>query len=77
MSDQGQGHTGIKVTVASLGKQREVTLPNGATIADAICEAGFDSAGYGISVNGAQAALHERPDDGDIMTLVPKVDGGK
>ena len=67
---------GIKVTVVSVGRQRSVNLPAGATNADALAAAGFQREGYSLTLNGAHTQLHERPDDGDILALTPKVDGG-
>jgi len=72
MSEQ----SGIKVTVVSIGKQRQVSLPAGSTNADCLREAGFDSQGYALTLNGTPCQLHERPEDGDILALTPKVDGG-
>ncbi len=83
MTDQNQngpqsqsGNHGIKITVVSIGKQRQITIPTGSTCADALTSAGFDSQGYSLTLNGTHCQLHERPDDGDILALTPKVDGG-
>ena len=46
------------------------------TAADALAAAGFQREGYSLTLNGAHTQLHERPDDGDILALTPKVDGG-
>ncbi len=67
---------GIRITVVSIGRQRQVTVPAGSTCADALTSAGFDSQGYALTLNGVHTQLHERPDDGDILALTPKVDGG-
>ncbi len=69
-------HSGIRVTVVSIGRQRTATIPAGGTIADAILSAGFQSEGYAVTLDGVHCGLHERPDDGSIVALTPKVDGG-
>ena len=84
MNDQNQNNDqqsqsrnhGIRVTVVSIGRQRQVTVPAGSTCADALTSAGFDSQGYALTLNGVHCQLHERPDDGAILALTPKVDGG-
>ncbi|RJO65599.1 MAG: hypothetical protein C4523_15750 [Myxococcales bacterium] len=78
MTDQPQTPTvsGIKITVVSIGKQRTVTIPAGSTNADALTAAGFSEVGYALTLNGVGTQLHERPDNGDILALTPKVDGG-
>ncbi len=73
--DQSRNH-GIRITVVSIGRQRQVTVPAGSTCADALTSAGFDSQGYSLTLNGSHCQLHERPDDGDIIALTPKIDGG-
>ena len=72
---QNRNH-GIRVTVVSIGRQRQVTVPAGSTCTDALTSAGFDAQGYALTLNGVHCQLHERPDDGDIIALTPKVDGG-
>ncbi len=76
MSENRTNGSGIKVTVVSIGKQRSVTVPAGSTNADALTAAGFDAQGYAMTLNGTPCQLHERPEDGDILALTPKVDGG-
>jgi len=68
--------SGIKVTVVSIGKQRSVTIPAGSTNSDALTAAGFQKDGYALTLNGVATQLLERPDNGDILALTPKVDGG-
>jgi len=75
-SNSNAGNHGISVTVVSIGRQRRVTVPAGSTFADCLTSAGFDSQGYSLTLNGSSCQLHERPDNGDILTLTPKVDGG-
>ena len=81
--DQNQNHDqsqnrnhGIRITVVSIGRQKATTIPAGGTIADALLSAGFQSEGYMATLNGVHTQLRERPDDGDIIALTPKVDGG-
>ena len=74
-SNGAQAH-GIRVTVVSIGKQRSVSVPAGSTNADALMAAGFQREGYSLTLNGVATQLHERPDNGDILALTPKVDGG-
>ena len=69
-------HSGISVTVVSIGRQRQITVPAGSTCADCLTSASFDAQGYSLTLNGSHCQLHERPDDGDIIALTPKVDGG-
>ncbi len=75
-NDHPSRNHGIRVTVVSIGRQRQVTVPAGSTCADALTLAGFDAQGYALTLNGVHTQLHERPDDGDILALTPKVDGG-
>jgi len=70
------GNHGINITVVSIGRQRKVTVPSGSTCADALTSAGFDSQGYSLTLNASSCQLHERPDNGDILALTPKIDGG-
>ena len=74
--NQSQNRGGIKITVVSIGKQKEVHVPAGSTNADCLREANFDAQGYSLTLNGTLCQLHERPDDGDIIALTPKIDGG-
>ncbi|RJO66517.1 MAG: hypothetical protein C4523_12230 [Myxococcales bacterium] len=78
MTDQPQNPSvaGLKITVVSIGRQRHVNVPAGSTCADALTAAGFDAQGYSLTLNGSHCQLHERPSDGDILALTPKVDGG-
>ena len=48
----------------------------GSTIGTLLGEADFGTAGYSLSLNGLGASVDAEVSDGDIITLVPKVEGG-
>ena len=67
----------MKIKVLKLGScAREVDAEVNATVAEALEKAELPSQGYSVSVNGMGAGLSTALGEGDIVTLVPKVEGG-
>ena len=67
----------MKVKVLKLGScAREVEAEVNATVQEALDKADLPSQGYSVSVNGMGAGLSTALGEGDIVTLVPKVEGG-
>ena len=67
----------MKVKVLKLGScAREVDAEANATVSEALDKADLPSQGYSVSVNGMGAGLSTALGEGDIVTLVPKVEGG-
>ena len=67
----------MKVKVLKLGScAREVDAEVNATVQEALDGAELPSQGYSVSVNGMGAGLSTALGEGDIVTLVPKVEGG-
>ena len=67
----------MKIKVLKLGSAtREADLPAGSTVSDALAKVDLESAGYSLTVNGLGASLGASLCDHDIVTLVPKVEGG-
>lgn len=83
MADEQQKQGGeapratIKVFVARLMEAPlEITLPEGARVADALREANISV--REVAVNGLEATMHTVLHDGDYIAAVPKqVDGGR
>lgn len=69
----------MNVKVLKLGSAaKEMTdLEAGATIGGVLEQANLSTAGYSISLNGLGASTDAEVGDGDIITLVPKVEGGR
>jgi len=68
----------MKTKVLRLGHSATVVeVPEGATIEEALQQNETPSQGYSISVNGLGASLSAGLADGDVVTLVPKVEGGR
>ena len=68
----------MKIKMLKLGHSaREIDVPSGSTIADALetADVGYD--GYSIALNGLGASSTTSVSDGDVLTLVPKVEGGR
>jgi sulfur carrier protein ThiS len=68
----------MKVKVLCLGRSaKEIELPSGATVEEAIQTSGFpkDSA-YTRHINGHPSFDSDILQDGDVLTLVPQVKGG-
>jgi len=66
------------VKVARLGTAvQEIALTEGATVNDALAAAGLDVENEEIRINQRNSSSSDRLNDGDIVTLVPKVKGGQ
>ena len=68
----------MKVKVLKLGScAREVDAEANATVQEALDKAELPCQGYSVSVNGMGAGLSTALGEGDIVTLVPKIEGGR
>ena len=67
----------MKIKVLKLGSAtREADLPAGSTVSDALAKVDLESSGYSLTVNGLGCGMGTSVSDHDIITLVPKVEGG-
>ena len=67
----------MKIKVLRLGHSaREVEAASGATVQEVLQQAEVPLDGYSISINGLGAGPSAGVADGDVLTLVPKVEGG-
>jgi len=67
----------MKVKLLRLGHSAShVDAPEGATVGDVLEQSKTPFEGYSISVNGLGAGRETALGDGDVVTLVPKVEGG-
>ena len=67
----------MKIKVLRLGHSATVLeVPAGASIGEVLCDNDIPSQGYSLSVNGLGAGPATALGDGDVVTLVPKVEGG-
>lgn len=72
----------ITVSVAVLGANvRDIELPAGSTLKDALGAAGYDVANNkeimeGVRLNGQQAGLNDPITHGAFVTVSPRVQGG-
>jgi len=67
----------MKVKVLKLGScAREVDAEANATVQEALEKADLPSQGYSVSVNGMGAGLSTALGEGDIITVIPKIEGG-
>jgi len=68
----------MKIKVLKLGHSAsEVESNVGSTVQEVLDKAGLPFGGHAISVNGLGAGLSTALGEGDIVTLVPKVEGGR
>jgi len=68
----------MKVKVLKLGHSASVLdIPAATTVQEALNNNGIPTEGYSVSINGLGAGLHTALSEGDIVTLVPKVEGGR
>ncbi|MCC6157017.1 MAG: MoaD/ThiS family protein [Deltaproteobacteria bacterium] len=68
----------MRVKVLKLGHStRESEVPAGSNVQNVLDKVDFDPAGYSVTINGLGASLSAAVSDGDIVTLVPKVEGGR
>ena len=54
----------------------QVEIPTGSTVQEALDKAGMPYGGHSLSVNGLGAGPSTALGEGDVVTLVPKVEGG-
>lgn len=67
----------MTIKILRLGHSaRTVETPAGTTIAELLAAEDVATSGYAISVNGLGASGSTALADGDVITLVPKVEGG-
>ena len=67
----------MKVKILRLGHSAHHTeAPEGSTVGDILSTAGVPCDGYSLTVNGLGAGPNASVVDGDVITLVPKVEGG-
>ena len=67
----------MNVKVLRLGHSATVVdVPAGSSIEEALDSNQIPRHGYSISVNGLGAGPHTTLGDSDVVTLVPKVEGG-
>ena len=68
----------MKVKVLRLGHSATVIdVPAGSSIEESLDSQEIPRHGYSISVNGLGAGPHTALGEGDVVTLVPKVEGGQ
>jgi len=67
----------MKVRVLKLGHAaKEVEVGAGTTVEEALQASGMEQDGYSVTVNGVGANLSASTREGDVIALVPKVEGG-
>ena len=67
----------MNVKILRLGHSATVVdVPAGSSIEEALDSNQIPRHGYSISVNGLGASPHTSLGEGDVVTLVPKVEGG-
>ena len=67
----------MKVRVLKLGHAaKEVEVGSGTTVEEALEASGMAQDGYSVTVNGVGANLSASAREGDVIALVPKVEGG-
>ncbi len=69
--------TTMKIKILRLGHSaRNTETPAGTTIAELLIAEDIGTSGYAFSVNGLGASGSTALAEGDVITLVPKVEGG-
>lgn len=67
----------MQIKVLKLGHStRHVDVPAGATVSQALSQAEMGHQGYSLTLNGLGVGPETQLSEGDIVTLVPKVEGG-
>ena len=67
----------MQIKLLKLGHSARVfDIPAGSTIGDVLGEADIPHQGHSIAVNGLGAGLTTAIGEGDVLTLIPKVEGG-
>ena len=69
----------MRIKVLKLGHATKEfhNINPGAQIGHLLEQASFTTGGYTVSLNGLGASLDAEVSDGDVVTLVPKVEGGR
>ncbi|MBT7059968.1 MAG: MoaD/ThiS family protein, partial [Lentisphaerae bacterium] len=67
---------GIAETECQTSRNTVVEVPAGTPIEEALDSHNIPRQGYSVSVNGLGAGPATALGDGDVVTLVPKVEGG-
>ena len=68
----------MKIKVLKLGSSaHEIEANPGSTVQEVTDKGGVAIGGHSISVNGLGAGPSTALNEGDIVTLVPKVEGGR
>lgn len=67
----------MQIKLLKLGHStRHINMHAGATIEDVLSEAAMGAQGYSLTLNGLGVGQEAQVSEGDIVTLVPKVEGG-
>jgi sulfur carrier protein ThiS len=67
----------MQIKILKLGHSAtQAEIPHGSTVEEALEKADIPFSGYSISVNGMGAGPSTALTEGDVVTLVPKVEGG-
>ena len=68
----------MKIKILRLGHSAtEIEVPSGSTVKDAIEKSGLPCEGFSLTVNGLTETTGSSLNDGDVLTMVPKVAGGR
>jgi len=68
----------MRVKILKLGHSAQnIDLDDDSTVEQAITAAGHDIQGYGLTINGLGCGPEASVADGDVVTLNPKVAGGR
>ena len=68
----------MKIKVLKLGESaKEIDVPAGSTVGDAIKTAEYDGYGHTRSLNGQPVFDTAHVNEGDVLTLSPKIEGGR
>ena len=68
----------VKVTVAKLGADDIIIpIPDGAEVCKVAGRSGMDIRGCVFQVDGQTVDAQHKMHDGQVLTLVPRVEGGK
>lgn len=67
----------IKLLKLGHAAQEFHNISPGATVSSILDEADCTVSGYQVSLNGLGCAIDAQVNDGDIVTLTPKIEGGQ
>jgi len=66
----------MKIKLFEIGRAiRDLQVPEGATLAEALCGI-FENAEVEVRVNGSPATRNTELNDQDVVTAIPKMEGG-